>query len=335
MSDFSPRINLSDLQSPKSAHRALSKKNSHTSILADADTVDSAKNSSKTNAGIFMDFSKKFLSRVNSDNQHTYYHNLKRNFKSRRQKRKPNNTSSTTTTSATNATSEKDFLANASISQKQHCDSTHSINHLFDRNSSHAENEATALPNGAMQPTAGSSLAKRAIRMNNQSSSIGSYHHLKSDSLSTPTALSPTLKEFEKALINLPTFTLFDENSIQAFLPNALSNSPMTKQETLKSTAPLPAKDNGKAQDGAVQSSGAAAGKANGSGESCQIGPNQIIDSGKILFGIIENLTKRRSPWVTQMGFLSGTILLLNSKLVAQRVYYRETKFGKSIIAPK
>lgn len=282
MSDFSHRINLRDLQSSKSAHLALSKKNSHPSILVDAETVDSVENSNKTKAGIFMDFSKKFMSRVNSDNQQTYYHNLKRNFKSRRHKKKPNNT--TTTTSKTNTTSEKDFLTNTGSNQNQHCDSTSSINHLFDRNSSHAETEATASPNGVMQPAAGLSLAKRAMGINNQSCSIGSYQHLKSDSLSTPTALSPTLKEFEKALINLPTFTLFDENSIQAFLPNALSNPAIAKQETLKSPSQLPAKDNGKAQDGAAQSGGAAAEKANGSVEGGQIGPNQIIGSGKILF---------------------------------------------------
>jgi len=152
-------------------------------------------------AAIFKDLSKKLLKRVNSGN-HNYYSNLKRNF---RPKNRPE--------------------------QQAPSDSTSSIGNLFDDQT----------PSAA---TATSARSRRKVSSTVTNSSFDklqpNFRYPNSDNLSITGNFSPLsstahqaghmasskfdIKEFEKKLINLPTFTISDENSY-AFLPNSISST--------------------------------------------------------------------------------------------------------------
>ncbi len=124
----------------------------------------------------------------------------------------------------------------------QRGDSTNSLVQLFDRTSPTA-----ALNNEEMSITPNSCRANNAPHYKSNTNSIDRNSHFKyvnsnGDNLSitgnflqqqqqqhmSTAQQSPyDIKEFEKKLINLPTFTISDENALQALLPNAISNSSM------------------------------------------------------------------------------------------------------------
>ena len=112
---------------------------STTETEAESNTSSVPNANANSKASIFIDFSKKFLNRVNSGNQ-SYYTNLKRGFKANRLRK------NSKATSNANDSHDKD-LAPVNCSDQ----STSSLSHLFERTSQDTDslkNHTTLLLNG-------------------------------------------------------------------------------------------------------------------------------------------------------------------------------------------
>lgn len=179
------------------------------------------------------DFSKKFLKRVNSGN-HNYYNNIKKNFKSTNFNRLKKNHDVNSSNNSDKEFDKENF-------PNQRGDSTGSNGHV-DRNSGNEDSLNISSPTaGAASQNPSQNKSNFYLRTISKTNSIDRSNHFKypnadNNSISGNNYQSFDIKEFEKKLINLPTFTISDENSLQSILPNAISSTSLLSNAPVNGT---------------------------------------------------------------------------------------------------
>lgn len=164
----------------------------------------SPNSSSKT--AYLKDLSKRLLKRVNSSNQFSYS-NFKKSFKN------VSNSKSRKNSSINNQTNEIEFSVTPS-----HRNSLCSLNTNNNINNGQVITELSSVVE---------SNPSQVRHSRSNTNSIDRNSHIR-ENMSTLDNLSLTgspmdIKEFEKKLINLPTFTISDENATNCLLPSAIS----------------------------------------------------------------------------------------------------------------